>query len=216
MTNSISLTSHSLCPTLHSWVTALLLSGKKPGQDFTVQYLRYEDMPNWNTMMPPGAAMPLLQTAKGEQLSGGLPVLQYIDESLQAGLLPGTPAERVQIRNRALLAVELIQALRPILVSKTPEEESAGLVSWFAALAKVETQDWSKAMHLDSVMLAAAATVAHSQEKLMADRRWNEVPRMHKLFQELPQVPEVAAAKTGHYGREFSAFYKAFGSTYGT
>jgi len=194
---------------LHAWSIALTLAGKARDKDFLVKRLAYAEMEHWSQAIPAGASQPFLETATGEVLSGGLPILQFIEETEpRAGFLPEGPAERVRIRNRALLAVDLLNALRPVFVSKTPQQQESALTSLFEMLNAAEAQPWSAMLRMDRVVLAAAATVAASQAKLMHDARWDRVPRMKALVLDLSTHEAVRATRAENYGEEFREFFQ--------
>jgi glutathione S-transferase len=208
----LDLTSHSLCPILHAWCLALTALGRTPEKDFRVHRLSYDAMKSWQ--IPAGASLPFL-VVEGEVLSGGLPVLQYfIDAAPNSELLPDAPAMRVHVRNRALLAFELFGAMRPFLVSKSSDEAQHTGEGLFACLARCEAQSWSKAYHLDRLVLTAAATILTSQARIMEDVRWEKCVALRRLIIELSDDPRATSTRAANYEAEFGSFFRAFASVW--
>ena len=211
----MTITSHPLCPFMHSWRMALAATGRVAGKDFEVGRLEYKDVANWGPLIPAGAEIPWMTTKEKEVLSSVLPVLQFLEETISgAKLLADDATERVRSRNRALLAVELLNAMRLVFVSKTPEDEHATTEALFGILARCEAQPWSSHERLDWVLLAAASTILASRAKIMSDARWIAAPKMKALVLALSKEDVVASTRIGAYDDEFREFYKAFGGTF--
>jgi glutathione S-transferase len=193
------------------WSIALGRAGKQRDTDFSVLRLEYPQMASWP--IPPGASTPYLRTQNGTLLWGSLPVLQYFEETLpNAKLLPESREERIWVRNRALLAMELIMALRPILVAKSEDEYQSGIQNFFVAAKPAEAAPWSSELFLDRIVLSAFATVAASQAHFMANAAWSNAPMLMAFTQRLPQTPLVHAARAARYDETFREFFQAFGS----
>ena len=209
------ITSHPLCPFMHAWRMALASTGRVAGKDFEVGRLEYKDVANWGPLIPAGAEIPWMTTKDKEVLSGTLPVLQFIEETFPgAKLFADEATERVRSRNRALLASELLNAMRLVFVSKTAEEERATTEALFGILGRCEAHPWSSRGRIDWVLLAAASTILASRAKVMSDSRWSAAPKMKALVLALSKEDVVVSTRIGEYDDEFREFYKAFGGTF--
>jgi glutathione S-transferase len=211
----ITITSHPLCPFMHAWRMVLAATGRVAGRDFEVRRLEYKDVATWGPLIPTGADIPWMTTKDKEVLSGTLPVLQFIEETIPgAELLADDATERVRSRNRALLAVEVLTAMRLVFVSKTHEEERATTEALFGILGRCEAQPWSSHGRIDWVLLAAASTILASRAKIMIDARWSAAPKTKALVLALSKEDVVVSTRIGAYDDEFREFYKAFGGTF--
>jgi hypothetical protein len=167
-------------------------------------------------MIPEGASLPVL-VAGSETLSGALPVLQWFEETLPGSkLLPGDAGERVRVRNRALLASELLDATKTLLLSPSTAEEQHTSLALFGVLGRCATRTWSSRPRLDWVLLTSAATVLVSQPKIMQDARWADYPAMKSLLRSLSEDDVAVATRAARYEDEFRAFFRAFGSSFGS
>jgi hypothetical protein len=212
--NRDGITSHSLCPILHSWSIALTLAGKQQERDFTVRRLLYPDMARWSEFIPAGVELPFLTTGL-DHVFGSLPILQWIEETVDGSrLLPEQAVERIRTRNRALVALDLFGVMRGVLVSKTLDEQTVATSALFNMLKKCEALSWSAAPRLDWVLLAAATTILTSQDKIMNDDRWSGLPRLRDQARNISEHPVVMSTKAQNYSVEFSAFFRATGSSY--
>jgi glutathione S-transferase len=212
----LTITSHALCPTLHAWHLALLLSDREEGRDFTVVRLRYPDRPSWPLAIPTGASLPFMVTERGTVLTGPMPVLHYIAETGSTpACVPADAEARVLMRNRAMLGNTVITALRPILVAPSDDAVEDALTKFFAEVASVERASWGELPQLDAVMLAAAATIAMSQPRLMTDARWNALPQTRRHLEELSADARVRATRAEPFGAHFVEFFAAFGGVLG-
>jgi glutathione S-transferase len=210
----ITLTSHPLCPLLHAWSLALTLADNTEGTSFVVKRLPYADMPRWAEEIPTGASLPFVTTA-GMSLGGGLPVLQFLEETIpRSALLPTDPLERVAVRNRALLAVDVFNVLRPVFVAQTRNEEMRARDVLFATLMRCEGEAWSTIQRLDWVLLAAASTLIAVHPKLMDDPRFAQCPGMYARISLMSGHDAVVATRAPDYEAEFGRFFRAFGSNF--
>lgn len=208
---AFTITSHPLCPFMHAWRIALAGAGKRAASDYEVVRLEYEDAARWRDTIPPETEIPWL-TKDEAHLSGALPVLQWIEETVPGtGLLADHPAERLRSRNRALLATELLSAMRTVFTSKTDEGERTSLDALFAVLARCEAQAWSPRGRVDWVVMAAASTLLASRSRIIADTRWTTLPKTRALVLALSRDDLVTATSTDDYAAAFRAFHRAFG-----
>jgi glutathione S-transferase len=208
------LTSHSLCPILHAWTMTLTLAGKVAGHDFSVQRLAYSDLPSWSKVIPTGASLPFL-IHQNDTLWGSLPVLQWIEETVPGSrLLPMDPVQRVRTRQRALVAIELLDAMKTVFVSKSKEQERQSLAAMFTLLERCEILPWGGLPSLDGVLLAAAATLLTCHDRLLQDARWSQTPNLKATILRLRAHDVVLATKAPEYDTAFGAFFVAFGSSF--
>jgi glutathione S-transferase len=172
------ITSHSLCPMMHAWRIALHNAGIAV-HDIQVTVLTYAQRADWAKSIPSGAGLPFMRVgghSGAVVLTGTLPVLQFIDETLQgAKLLPSDAAQRVHVRNRALVAIDVLNASRPVLTAQTHDTLQSALHALFAVLLNANTQQWSTLPTLDAVVLAAAATILCCQPVIFNDGRWSSL-----------------------------------------
>jgi hypothetical protein len=210
----LTLTSHTLCPFLHSWIIALSLAGLVPGKDFAVRRLTYPDRHRWKEAIPDGMSLPFLIAGR-DMLDGGLPVLQFFEETLSASrLLPEGPADRARIRKRAVLAADLLDVMRCVFVASSPEEERRATEKLFAGLSRCEAQEWSAEPRLDRVILAGGSTVLAGQPKLAGDPRWSACPAMRALTRALSEEEVARTTRAEDYDAAFAAFLVSFAGTY--
>jgi hypothetical protein len=193
---------------------SLSLTGQVAGKDFAVHRLVYPDRPRWREVIPPGTSLPFL-VAGAETLDGGLPVLQFLEETIPGSrLLPEGAVERVRVRNRAIVAADLLEVMRLVFVAKSPAEEHEATEDLFAHLSRCEAQAWSPEPRLDWVLLAAASTILASQPKVTNDTRWSACPSMRARTLALSEEDLVRATRADGYDAAFAAFFRVFGSTF--
>jgi hypothetical protein len=193
---------------------ALSLAGQVAGKDFAVRRLAYPDRPRWREVLPPGTTLPFL-TAGAETLDGGLPVLQFFEETLAGSrLLPEGAAERVRVRNRAIVAADLLDAMRVVFVAASRAEEQKATDDLFSRLSRCEGQAWSPEPRLDWVLLAAGSTILASRPKLRSDARWSACPTMRARTLALSDEEVVRTTRADDYDSAFAAFFLAFGGTF--
>jgi glutathione S-transferase len=207
------ITSHSLCPMMHSWRIALELSGIDPS-NITVTQLAYAARSTWQQVIPTGAGLPFLRCRDTDVLYGALPVLQYFAETVSSQLLPTNSVERVHVRNRALLAMDILSSTRPVLVAANQDHLQTSLITLFAVLQSAENQSWSALPAIDAVLLAAAATILCSQPRILADARWDSLQALRSRLNALSEHQVVLATRAQNYHAEFSAFFSTFGSVF--
>jgi glutathione S-transferase len=213
--SAVTITSHALCPSLHAWQIALELTNAQRDVEYRVERFTYPTMSTWAERTPPGAALPFLTTARNEVLTGPLPVLHYLLEvETTPASLPADRVERVRVRNRAMMAADIATHLRPVLIARTEEAEREALTQLFTLLHKADAQPWSPLPLLDAIVLAAAATVAASQARLMRDPRWRDVPRIEAHMRTLSADPMVQRTRAKQYAQHFGEFFRAFGSAF--
>ncbi len=152
---------------------------------------------------------------EGQWLSGELPVLNMFDElaGIKTHLLPTNPIERVQTRNRAMVAQDLLLPLRSLFVDLN---ELAFRTAEKAIVAKLMAADelpWSSAMHVDRIVLAAFSTLTASRKGLL-DRWSKHAPTIVTLLKKLAETPLVRKLRTEEYDQQFQAFFAAFGGQY--
>jgi glutathione S-transferase len=207
----LTLTSHSLCPILHTWVMALAQGGNAPDREYRVVRLAYPDIERWPRFIPAGAELPYLQTDEGELLMGGLPILQFFEETkVTTQLLATEPFERARIRRRALLAFDVFQALRPVFVAKSEAEVARAATILADKLKACALQPWSSEPRLDRLAWAAVATLV-DQPKIARLALWAELGPTKSELERLARQDWVIAARAPNYESEFRAFYAAFG-----
>jgi glutathione S-transferase len=198
---------------MHSWRIALELSGVDRS-NIAVTQLAYASRSTWPQVIPTGAGLPFLRCRDADVLYGAVPVLQYFAETVGSQLLPANPVERVHVRNRALMAIDILSATRPVLVAANNGHLQNSLNSLFAVLQSAENQSWSSLPALDAVLLAAAATVLCSQPQILEDARWSSMQTLLNRLHALSEHPVVLATRAQNYRTEFSEFFASFGSMF--
>jgi hypothetical protein len=208
---TFAITSHSLCPMMHAWRIALEMSGIKPA-NVVVTQLAYSARSTWPQVIPAGTGLPFVRCRDADVLHGALPVLQYLAETVNAKLLPPDAVERVHVRNRALVAMDILTATRPVLVATNNDALQKSLTCLFTVLEVADKTPWSTLPTIDGVLLAAAATILWSQPQILADARWGSIPKLREQLHLLSEHPDVLATRALNYQSEFSDFFAAFGS----
>lgn len=183
---------------------ALALLGE-PYKKFTVNLLEGDHRSAENLARNPQGLVPTLEI-DGHVFTQSLAILEYLDETRNAGFLPKTPVERARVRSLSYAVAMEIHPVCNLSVGRYASEQSAGAITM---------ENWSqhfigKGFAALEAMLASPYTgdFCHGDHVSMADiclvpqmynaRRWgvdlSKTPRLAAIAERAETLPAFIQA----------------------
>src|SRR4051794_36964495 len=114
---TLELISFPLCPFVHRVATLLL----EKGEPFTRRYIDLRNKPDWFLALSPRGRVPVL-VVDGRPLFESAAIMEFVDETVGAPLLPADPFERARQRAFISFGGDVFMALYKAHVAQSEDE----------------------------------------------------------------------------------------------
>ena len=222
--DTLSLTSHPLCPFNQRLIITLLMKGLKRDQDFSVRYIDLANIPEWFVKISPRREMPVLEI-DGENGQTTLfktnPINEFLNESTPGDLHAEDPVEKARDRYWIEHCGNMLNTLRDVFTARQLEVFEKSCDRVFDMFEAVEEHLDQKSSYwrnqhytlVDGAFIPAFTLMFHF-EYFRNHPHWERFPNTYYWANRLLETSFAEESKCPDFAAEFEHFFSFTGSAF--